>query len=96
MRRLFAGILMVGLCSWGGVTGCAKPTPLDDSWGSTTRANHEAMVVNPGAGQQAAHEGIDPRSAEHVLDNYSKGQKSQEHAGGQKDRRTGVFLGDVK
>lgn len=59
--------------------GCHGKAHISPNFGNGLHATNEHMIVDPSAGTQAAHEGLDPRSAEHTLDNYSKGQKAQEH-----------------
>ena len=75
--------------------GCTHDPYLQQEHGEATRSNMEKMAANPAAGFQEPHEGLEPRSTEHVLENYSKGQQAQEHRR-PSDRRTGVFVGDIE
>ncbi len=79
-----------------GAAACKHPqSAVGESFGDAYRQNRDAMIANPAAGAQDGPEGLDPRSAEHVLENYSKGQKAQEHPRA-KDGGTGVILGEIK
>ena len=95
MRRITTTFgLVLALCAVGAL-GCAHSN-LDESWGDAYRASRDAMIENPQAGAQAAPEGLDPRSAEHVLENYSKGQRAQEHPRGGVRGARGILIGEMK
>ncbi len=91
--RLFLTTASVFLFAF--ATACASdaPTRLDKTWGDSTRAAHERMVENPNAGFQEAHQGLDAKSAEHVIKNYEKGQDAQEHRRPSKNRSTVNVIG---
>lgn len=77
MRRLTTALILA-LCF--GLSACAHdPSASEEAFGDAYNANREAMIENPGAGWQEPSKGIDARTAEHVLENYSEGQEEQEH-----------------
>ena len=96
MKRVLPMLAAAGLlataCNYDG----RRPTHLSDAHGDATMANSAAMVEDPAAGNQEAVQGLDGRSAEHVLDNYSKGQSAQEHPRTQKKRGSGILIGEMK
>ncbi len=80
--RYSATALILALCA--GLSACAsldfdRETATEEHWGESYRANRDAMIANPGAGWQEPAQGIDAKTAEHVLENYTKGQEAQEH-----------------
>ena len=91
MTRVLAGICIVGMIA----LGCAQPSLLAETHGDAFRSNRDGMVANPepmGAGV----EGLDPRSAERVLENYDKGQKAQEHDRAKTRMKDGIVIGEFE
>ena len=91
MRTLSILPFVAMLC----LAGCKTPSAVGEHYGEAVRANQDAMIVNPTPSREAV-EGLDPRSAEHVLDNYSKGQKAQKHPRARGKRGTGILVGEIK
>lgn len=76
MIRLIAGLF--GICLLAGACQ-TPPSSVDAAWGDAYRANRDAQIENPGAGWQEAAKGVDPLTAERILENYEEGQDAQEH-----------------
>ena len=74
---------------------CARHPHLSEDFGESHRANASAMIANPNAGTQPTPEGLDPKTSEHVLDNYAEGQKAQEHPRPRQRRGTGILVGEI-
>ena len=82
--RLWTATIGVSLLSVAIAMGCAQ-TLLEETWGQVFRETTEGMIANPDAGTTEAEpiEGLDPVTAELVIENYKqkKGEaefKSQE------------------
>lgn len=77
MRRgnSLLGLAAAVLGLLGLATACMPPSLLDETWGSSFRANKNDMIANPEAGKTPADpiEGLDPITGEAVLRSYQSG-----------------------
>ncbi len=71
--RLWTATIGVSLLSVAIAMGCAQ-TLLDETWGESFRETTEGMIANPDAGTTEAEpiEGLDPVTAELVIENYKQ------------------------
>ncbi len=88
-RRITISLIALGM-AFG--LGCAGKKHLSPEFGKAQERTHERMIADPLAGTQPTPEGLDARSAEHVLQNYSKGQKAQKHPRPKGRRGTGIQI----
>lgn len=88
-RRITIPLISLGLVFG---LGCAGKKHLSDDFGKAQERAHERMIADPLAGTQPSPEGLDARSAEHVLQNYSKGQKAQQHPRKKGSRGAGIQI----
>jgi hypothetical protein len=88
MRAFVAALTFVALCLGSGCV--TEPSEVAEHLGNSQRYLRDAQIENPEP-LPGRVDGLDPRSAEHVLENYSKGQKAQEH-GESRNRAPGSFI----
>ena len=71
--RLWAATIGVSLLGVAIAMGCAQ-TLLEETWGQSFREATEGMTANPDAGttEAAPIEGLDPVTAELVIENYKR------------------------
>ncbi len=71
--RLWTATIGVSLLGVAIAMGCAQ-TLLDKTWGQSFRETTEGMIANPDAGTTEAEpiEGLDPVTAELVIENYKR------------------------
>ncbi len=91
MRPLHVAWFALALC----LAGCNTPSAVGEHYGEAVRANRDAMIANPGA-PTPTREGLEARSAEHVLENYSKGQEAQEHRRSNGRKGSGIVIGEFE
>lgn len=77
-----------------GVACASSHSEVDEHFGNAVRANRAAMIENPEPTRTAR--GLDPNTAEHVVENYDEGQKAQEHGKAMDRRTTGIVIGDFQ
>jgi hypothetical protein len=94
--RLFFGLLATVTLAGLGLTGCADPSLVEQTYGDAYRTNKHQMTANPEAGSQPLHEGMDPLTTEQVLDAYVRGQKAQEQRRPGKSRGPGIVIGEFE
>jgi len=88
MRTVVAALALIAL---GLGSGCvSEPSEVAEHLGNSQRYLRDAQIENPDP-VPGRVDGLDPRSAEHVLENYDKGQKAQEH-GKHRGREEGSLL----
>ena len=71
--RLWTATIGVSLLGVAIAMGCAQ-TLLEETWGQSFREATESMIANPDAGttEAAPIEGLDPVTAELVIENYKQ------------------------
>ena len=76
MRARSAAVCLVLLLSG---CGAVQRSAVDEQWGRSYGATRAAQVADPNApSDDAASEGIDPKSGEAVAERYYTGQRNQE------------------
>jgi hypothetical protein len=84
MKRIKTTGLVAALAA--GLFGCQMfgPTELDKHWGDAQRDNKTVMIAHPEAEElnTALPEGLDPATAEQVMDNHRRREAQIEQQGG--------------